>query len=176
MLLGVFDRFFESSLFPKWDIEKFDSIFFAILMPHFEELFEIFFWTRIQTRGIDRDFEAFRELRRDHHAHIIAVRTLLTTLWSMLDSADTSEEIAHIIGSFYKWDPLDLTDFHERFIALIILRFWLDIRVIPKAYDIVFISQLEDGHGRIWTTADMDEDFGFWIEYGAIESLFEDIL
>ncbi len=55
MLLGIFYRFFESSLLAKWDIEELDSIFLSVLMPHTKEFFEIFLWGGIETRRIDGD-------------------------------------------------------------------------------------------------------------------------
>ena len=176
MFASILDRFFESSSFTKWYIEEFDTIFICVLMPHDEEFFEIFFWTRIQARCIEWDFESCSELRRDVHPHIIAVRTLLSPFWCMLDSLDTREEIPDIIGSLDIRDIFDLTDFYEGFISLVILRFWLDIGIIPETHDIILITKLKYRHRRIRTTADMDEDFRLFSEFRAVESFFEDIL
>jgi hypothetical protein len=93
----------------------------------------------------------------------------------MLNASDPCEKIANIVGSLDIGNIFDLTDFHKCFIAFIILRFWLNIWVIPKTYHIIFITQLEYWHGDIWTTADMDEDFWFFRRLWSIETVFEDI-
>ena len=61
------------------------------------------------------------ELRTHHHPHIIAVGTLLSSLWSILDSPDTREEMIYIIRSLDIGDILDLADLHECIISLIVL-------------------------------------------------------
>jgi hypothetical protein len=94
----------------------------------------------------------------------------------MLDSANPSEKIPNIVRSLDIGNILDFTDFHECLISLVILRFWLDVRVIPKTDDIIVISQLDDRHRHIRATTDMDEDFWFSIRFYEIELIFEDIL
>ena len=111
-------------------------------MSHDEEFFEVFFRTRIETGSIERDFESARELRRDVHPHIIAVRTFIPFFWSELESLDPCEKILHIIRSLDIRDILDLTDFHECVIALIVLFFGLDIRIIPEADHFILILKL----------------------------------
>lgn len=161
MFARVLYGFLESSSLAKWDIEEFDSVFFCIEMPHFEELFEVFFGTGIQARGIVWDFESTSELGRDHHTHIIAIGTLFSSFWCMLDPANTRKKIAHIIRSFDIWDIFYLTHFDECLIALVVLRFWLDIWIVPKTYHIILVSKLEYRHRDIRPTADMDEDTRF---------------
>ena len=87
----------------------------------------------------------------------------------MLDSLDPREKIAHIIRSFDIGDILDLTDLHECIIAFVVLRFWLDVGIVPKTYDIVVIPQLYDRHRHIRSTADMDEDLWFFFRPYEIE-------
>lgn len=113
---------------------------------------------------------------RYHHSHIITIRTLLPTFWSMFDSLDPGKEVLHIICPLNIRDILDLTDFYKCLIALVVLAFWLDIRVIPKTDDIIFVTELEDRHRHIRTTTDMDEDFWFFLKFWTIEAMFEDIL
>ncbi len=145
-------------------------------MPHDEELFEVFFLTRIQTRGVVWDFKSAREFRRDVHAHVIAIRTLLAFLRRMLESTNPREKIPDIIRSLDIWNILDLTHLHERFVAGIVLTLGLDIRIVPKTNNIVFITQMEDGHRHIGTTAHVHEDFWFFCFFQTIELLMEDIL
>ena len=121
MLLGILYRLFESSLLAKWDIEELDSIFLSELMPHTKEFFEILLWGSIETRSKDWDPEPCSKLRGHHHTHIVAIGTLLSPLGRMLDSLDPREKIPDIIGSLDIGNPLDLTDLHEGFIALIVL-------------------------------------------------------
>ena len=111
--------------------------------------------------------ESRRELRRDHHTHIIAVGTLLSPFRRMLDSLDPREEIPDIIGSLDIRYPLNFTDLHECLIALIILRSWLDIRIVPETDHFIFIAKCEDRHRDIWPTTNMDEDtrFGFSLRH-----------
>lgn len=120
--------------------------------------------------------ESMSELRRDHHPHIIAVGTLLASLWCMLDSANPSEKIANIICSLDIGNILDLTDPDECIIPLVILRLGLDVRVIPETDDIIVITQLYDRHRHIGTTTDMDEDFWLLFWFGEVELVLEDIL
>jgi hypothetical protein len=141
-----------------------------------EEFFEVFFGTRIQARGIVWNMEPMGELRRYHHAHIITISALLTTLGSMLDSLDPSEKVTNIVRSLYVGDVLDLADLHECFIALIIFTFWLNIGIIPKADNIVLIAQLEYWHSHIGPTADMDEYLWFLFSCWTIESILQYIL
>ncbi len=93
----------------------------------------------------------------------------------MLDSANASEKIPNIICPLDIGNILDLTDPNECFISLIVLRFWLDVRVIPETDDIIVISQLYNRHRHIRPTTDMDENFWFFIRFGEIELVFEDI-
>ena len=169
MFASILDRLLESAMFAKWYVEELDSIFLTIFVSHLEELFEIFFGTRIEARGIERDMEPMGELGRDHHPHIIAVGTLFSSLWRMLDSLDPSEKIANIICSLDIGNILDLTYLHECIISLIVLRLGLDVGVIPKTYDIVVIPQLYDRHCHIRPTTDMDEDFWFFVGLHEIE-------
>lgn len=158
MFVCVLYRFFESSSLTEWDIEELDTVFFCIEMSHFEEFFEVFFWTGIQARGIVWDSQSFCELGRDHHPHIIAVGTLFSTLWCMLDSLDPCEKVAHIISSLDIRDILYLTHSDECLIALVVLTLGLDVWIVPKTYHIIFITQLEYRHRDIRSTANMDED------------------
>lgn len=176
MFASILDRLLESAMFAKWYIEELDSIFLTIFVSHLEELFEIFFGTRIEARGIERDMEPMGELGRDHHPHIIAVGTLFSSLWRMLDSLDPSEKVANIICSLDIGNILDLTYLHERIISLIVLRLGLDVRVVPKTYDIIVIPQLYDRHRHIRTTADMDKDLWLDIRFGEIQLVFQYIL
>jgi hypothetical protein len=48
MLLGILDRFLESSPLTERDIEELDTVFFAVEAPHLEEFFQVFFGTRIE--------------------------------------------------------------------------------------------------------------------------------
>ena len=114
--------------------------------------------------------------RQDHHAHIIAVGAFFSLFGRVLDSSDTREKIRHIIRSLYIRDFLYLTDLYECFIALIVLGFWLDIWIIPKADNIVLITELEYRHRNIWSAADMDEDFWFFRKLRAIKTMLEYIL
>lgn len=120
--------------------------------------------------------ESCGELRGYHHAHIIAVGAFFSSLWSVLDTTDTREKVPHIIGSLYIWDALYLAHLYECIIALIVLRLWLDIRIVPKTHDIILITELEYRHRRIRSAADMNEDFRFLRWYRTIESMLEDIL
>jgi hypothetical protein len=144
-------------------------------MPHFKEFFEVFFGTRIQTRGVEWDLEPFCELGTHHHPHIIAVGTLFSSFWSMFDSTNPCEKITHIIRSLDIGDIFYLTYSDECLIAFIVFRFWLNIWIVPKTYHIIFITQLEYGHGDIWPTTDMDENFWFLLQFWSIETMFEDI-
>jgi|GEM_PF-3591003 len=93
----------------------------------------------------------------------------------MLDSANPCEKVPHIIRSLDIGDIFYFTDFNECFIAFIILGFWLNIWIVPKTYDIIFITQLEYGHRDIWPTTDMDEDFWLFRGFWTIETMFENI-
>ena len=147
----------------KWDIQELDAIFLSVLVSHFEEFFEIFFWTCIETRSIEWNLESMSEFRGYHHTHIIAVGTLFSSFRSMFDSLDPSEKITDIIGSLDIGDILYLTYLHECLISLIVLRFWLDVRIIPEADNIILITKLDDRHRHIRTTTNMYEDFWFFV-------------
>lgn len=159
----------------KWDIEEFDSVFLPVFVPHFKQFLEIFFGTRIEARGVEWYTESLGEFRRHHHPHIIAVGTLFSSLWRMLDSTNSSEKITNIVCSFDIGNILDLADSDECLIAFVVLRFWLDVGVVPKTYDIIVIPQLDDRHSHIRPTTDVDEDFWFFIRLHEIELLVQDI-
>ncbi len=145
-------------------------------MAHDEEFFEIFFRAGIQARSIEWDFQSCSKLRRDIHPHIIAIRTFFSFFWSEFESLDPCEKILHIIRSLDIGDFLDLTHFYERFIAFIVFFFRLNVWVIPEAYHLILISEMDDRHRDIRTTADMDEDFRFFGKFRTVETMFEDIL
>jgi hypothetical protein len=169
-------RFFEPASLAKRDIEKFDTIFFCILVPHKKELFEIFFWTRIEARRIVWNLQTTGEFGCDIHTHIIAVGTLITFFWGKFESLDTSKKVFYIISSFDIGDILDFTDFYKSVIAFIILALWLDIGVIPETYDIILIAKLEYWHRDVWATADMDQHFWFFERFLTIQTVLENIL
>ena len=94
----------------------------------------------------------------------------------MLDSLDPSEKIANIICSLDIGNILDLTYLHECIISLIVLRLGLDVRVVPKTYDIIVISQLYDRHRHIRPTTDMDKDLWFLLGFHKVQLGFQYIL
>ena len=93
----------------------------------------------------------------------------------MLDSTNPREKIPYIISTLDIRNILYLTYLDERLVALVILSLGLDIGIVPEAYNIVLVTELEYWHRDIWTTTDMDEDFWLFLKLRTIESMLEDI-
>lgn len=48
MFASILNRFLESTMLAKWDIEELYPVFLAVFVSHLEEFFEIFFGTGIE--------------------------------------------------------------------------------------------------------------------------------
>lgn len=144
-------------------------------MADFEEFFEVFFRTCIERRSIIWNMELLCHLCRHIHTHIIAAGTLLSFFWRIFKSANPTKKILHIIGSLDVGNIFEFTHSDKCLVSLIMLLFWLNIRIIPEANHLIFISEIKNRHHCIWSTTDMNENL--WLHsYWTIESIFQNIL
>lgn len=159
MFFRIFDRSLKSSSLSKWNIKKGKIVTFCILMSYGKELLEIFFWTRIERAGVITKSQSRRKLRGNIHPHIVTIGAFFSFFRRIFESSDSLEKILYIIRSFDKWNMLDFTYPLKCFKSLIVFFFRLNIWIIPKTYNIIFITELKDGHRDIRTTAHMYEKF-----------------
>ncbi len=159
MFFRIFNRSLKSSSLSKWNIKKGKIIAFCILMSYGKELLEIFFWTRIERAGVITESESCGKLRGNIHSHIVTIGAFFSFFWRIFESSDSLEKILYIIRSFDKWNMLNFTYLLKCLKSLIMFFFRLNIWIIPKTYNIIFITELKDGHRDIRTTAHMYEKF-----------------
>ncbi len=110
------------------------------------------------------DFHIMREHRTALETHVVAVFTLFSAFWRVLESCNSLEKSRHIILSLDPLDSFSFTDFRERFFSFLIFCLRLNIRIIPECKDIILILQIHQRYCRIRTTADMEEESRFFLE------------
>ena len=158
MFFRIFNRSLKPSSLSKWNIKKGKIIAFCILMSYRKEFLEIFFWTRIERAGVITKSESCCKLCGNIHSHIVTIGTFFSFFWRIFESSDSLEKILYIIRSFDKWNMLYFAYALKCFKSLIMFFFRLNIWIIPKTYNIIFITELKDGHRNIRTTAHMHEN------------------
>ena len=105
------------------------------------------------------------------------MRAFFSFFRRVFQSTNTPQKMPHIIRTFYKRDFLNFTNLYKSLITLVIFTFWLNIGIIPKTEDIIFVLELEDWHRHIRTATDMQENFWFFScrRYRAIQAMLENI-
>ena len=175
MFFRILGRKRKSTAFSERNIQKFDSKLLSMFMSHKKHFIQIFFWASIERSGKIFDSEALGKFGGDIHSHIVAARTFFARFFRcILKPTDSIEKIFHIIRSLDEWNFFQITNFFEGFKTLVILGFWLNIRVVPKTNQIIFILELQNRHHDIRSTTHMHQNT-FLGQMVAIQPIFKNI-
>lgn len=171
VLLGVLDAPIEPPVLTEGDLQEFEIPFEGVFFAQGKHFRKVLVGGVVQRRGEPSDSEGLCEFGGLSKAHVVAFGTFFTFFGRMFESPDFRKEFRHVVVSFDKRNAFDSADLFKGFEASVVFFFGLDVGVVPKTKEVVFLLEVLDGNRRVRTATNVQKEFGFPFEdrlYGRV--------